>query len=119
MSFESIRIKTQPVFVAALLLLLLLPTLASADVDAHRTEDAETEWYWQSNKTPAEITQFINDNGVRIIDLEIRSTNPFRLTAAFVKNQGTYASGWWWYYGLTFNQVAEFVDQNNGRLIDI
>ena len=119
MSFESIRIKMQPVFVAALLLLLLLPTLATADVDAHRIEDAQTEWYWQSGLTPAEVTNFINANGVRIIDIEIYSTSPFRLTASFVKNQGTYASGWWWYYGLNFNQVADFVDQNNARLIDI
>jgi hypothetical protein len=95
----------------------LLPMSVGAEV--HRIEDAQTGWWWYYNQTAAEITDIINDNDARIVDIEVVSTDPLRFTAAFVHNTGVYESGWWWYYGVTVNEISTFLEQNTGRLIDI
>ncbi len=102
---------------AFLILASLSPTPAAAEV--HRLSDTQTAWYWLYNVTVADVDAFLAEQDVRIIDLEIHSASPLRLTVAFVRNDGVYASGWWWYYGLTFEEVGRFVADNEGRLIDI
>ncbi len=102
-----------------LLILLAVVLAVPALAETHRISDTQTAWWYYYNQTEAEITDIINDNDARLIDIEVHSTDPMRFTAAFVRNAGEYASGWWWYYGLTFAEVTEKIDEHNGRLIDI
>jgi hypothetical protein len=101
----------------ALALTLLVPALAGAET--HRIEDAQTGWLWYSGYTIAELSQIVDDENMRIIDIEIFDAEAGLFTAAMVRNDGVYQSGWWWYVGLTFEQIDEFLEQNDGRLIDI
>jgi Beta-lactamase enzyme family/Polyglycine hydrolase-like, structural repeat len=99
--------------------LFLFPAAAMADIDPERIEDAQTGWWYLSNVTEAQINQVINDEGARLIDIEIYTVSPLRFTAAFVRNSGTYASGWWWYFGQSIVSITAHLDENNARLIDI
>ncbi|MEN8007066.1 MAG: serine hydrolase [Candidatus Krumholzibacteriota bacterium] len=105
--------------IALAIFLLLLPAFADATIDPERIEDAQTGWYYLSNVTEAQITNLVNTEGARLIDIEIFSTSPLRFTAAFVRNSGVYASGWWWYYGQTIADINLHLAENNARLIDI
>ncbi|MBD3220148.1 T9SS type A sorting domain-containing protein [bacterium] len=105
------------VALAALLIALSLP--ARAPAETHRVEDAQTGWLWYSGYTVAELSQIVDDENMRIIDIEPYDPDEGLFTAAMVRNSGVYDSGWWWYVNITYAQVIDFIDQNDGRLIDI
>ena len=97
---------------------------SSAHPCAHPRLDPQTDvvtptgWAWFGNTTTQTIQDRI-DLGYRIVDIEVESASPLRLSAAFVRNTGDYAKGWWWYHGLTSAQVTSRLIQNGARAIDI
>ena len=106
-----------PLIAGVLMLAILSPAVAPAEV--HRVLDTQTGWYWLYNVSAETVSDFIDENNARIIDLEIHTVSPLRFTVAFVVNQGVYASSWWWYYGQTLEDVGRRLSENNARLIDI
>lgn len=94
-----------------------LTGLASA-VDEHDNASTPTGWWQITHASAATIHDRI-DQGYRLIDLEVNQTAPLRMAATFVRNTGEYASGWWWKYGQTAQQTADFISDNNARLIDL
>lgn len=105
------------ILAAALSIVLFLPAFASAEV--HRVEDAITGWWWYSGVTEAELNGFVEEHDARIIDIEVRDTEPFTFAATLVRNSGVYQTGWWWYYGLTFEEIGDYLERNDARLIDL
>ena len=93
-----------------------LTTAAHATVENDST--TPTGWWYVSNSEVSVIQDRI-DAGFRLIDLDVNQTDPYRFSAAFVKNSGEYASGWWWYYGITSETLAEKLDTNNAFLTDL
>lgn len=73
---------------------------------------------WYTNVT-ADFVEDLVDDGYRLVDIEVTSTSPFRLAVSAVRNSGEYAGGWWYYYGLTAEQVGDYLEDNNARLVDI
>ena len=85
------------------ILSLFLLAIASATPLAAQTLDrdnsAPTGWAWYYGQTATQISAMQN-NGYRIVSLDVESTSPLRFAAAFVKNSGSYArSSRAWYYG--------------------
>ncbi|MFG0306696.1 MAG: GC-type dockerin domain-anchored protein [Phycisphaerales bacterium JB040] len=78
-----------------------------------------TGWYWQYNVEIADVADLVNNNNQRVVDIEIESTSPFRVSAVTVTNSGDYAKSWWWYFGQTEADVNASLNANNSRLIDI
>ena len=109
----------RPVASVLAMALLMAAIPADASVDPDRIDDTQTAWYYLSNVTDTQITDQINNFNARPIDIEIYSEAPLRFTAAFVKNEGVYASGFWWYFGQTAADVVTHLTNNNARLIDI
>jgi Beta-lactamase enzyme family len=105
--------------VITLCLVLICFTPQPTQADSHRTSTDPTAWWWFYGQSGADITNTINTNGARLIDIEIQSTNPLLFTAAYVHNSGVYAETWWWYYGMTPADISVALDRNNARLIDI
>ena len=77
-----------------------------------------TGWYWLTGANPDQVKAKVSE-GYRIIDLEIESASPLKLTVAMVKNSGVHRKTWWWYYGLKGDQVSSKISEKKGRLIDI
>ena len=77
-----------------------------------------TAWFWWANQDFDQISDQVND-GYRIVDIEVESTSPLRLSASFVRDAGDYDKTWWWYLGQTEAQVAERMAEHNARLIDL
>ncbi|MCH7698221.1 MAG: serine hydrolase [Chloroflexi bacterium] len=84
-----------------------------------RSQSDPTAWWWYYGQTPAQVTDLIDDNSARIVDIEVQDVSPLRFAVAMVRNEGAYASGWWWYYGLTAQQVSDNLSDNSARLIDL
>lgn len=106
---------------AVFVLLLLFTTTALADPGPKGRLDATPNgWYWLHGVTAAQVMDVVNTYDMRLIDIEVQTSDPLTFSAAFVQNAGAHAvNGWWWYFGLSFEDIADYVDQNDGRLIDI
>lgn len=103
---------------------LLLLGLIALNTDANATTQVRSQtdltgWWWYHGQTPAQVTDLINDNGARLVDIEVEDEAPLTLSVTMVKNEGAYASGWWWYLGQTAQQIGELLNTNNARLIDL
>ena len=89
-----------------------------AAADLQDDEVTPTGWWWLTDVDTQEIQEKI-DEGFRMVDIEIDDYSPLRITAAFVKNSGPYATGWWWYPYKSAQQISNLMAQNNARLIDL
>lgn len=110
--------------VAASVLALVTLTMSSTAMAQEklikeRTLTKQSTWYHKTNVTVDDLAAFISDKDARIIDLDVNSTSPFRVSAAMVKNTGSHASKWWWYPNLTAKQVSDKLDQHKARLLDL
>ncbi|MEL6716947.1 MAG: hypothetical protein AAFP86_24435, partial [Planctomycetota bacterium] len=101
-------------------LTFLLAVLAGADAYAQAQTDmtTPTAWRWRGN-VPVSTLEDDLDDGYRIVDIEVESTSPFRVSATLVLNSGAYQKSWWWYYGQTATQVSLLYAANGARLIDV
>ena len=97
--------------------ILTLAALA-APAFADRDSTTKTNWAWKSNVSSAEIKKVI-DKGYRITDLEVSSTSPWRYTATFVKNSGSYKIGWWWKTNLTSDELKAYYRSKKARILDL
>jgi len=108
--------------------LLLAAGLAQAALDTSAATDdhsinTPTGWWTYSNISPADLSARINENGARLVDLEVTSVTSSgepRFLARMVSNSGAYAlPGWWWYYDQTPAQITTLLNANSGRLIEL
>ncbi|HXH61833.1 MAG TPA: hypothetical protein VNI20_10810, partial [Fimbriimonadaceae bacterium] len=77
-------------------------------------------WWWKANQSEAQMTQFLTDHSARITDLETYFVDGQRRYAfVAVPNRDTQAKAWWWFAGKSWDEMNDFVQSKNGRLIDI
>lgn len=103
---------------SVLSVLASLALAQGAAADAQTDLTTPTQWRWLGNTTLQNVTDSAGTN-YRIVDIEVESVAPFRLSAVMVRNAGDYAKPWWWYHGLTASQVSANLAANQARLIDI
>jgi hypothetical protein len=85
-----------------------------------RENTVPTGWWVLSGQTVADITNFINTNNARIVDIYLEAvTTPRRFTVTFVSNTGAYSKGWWWYVDVDEPTLSAAITANNGRLISL
>lgn len=102
------------------LLTLCLAAGPARAVESGRVSSTPTGWWHLYGATEAQITNLINTEGARLVDLEVASTGPILFNATFVHNSGDQAvSGWWWYYGVTVADITNYLNANQARLIDL
>jgi len=107
-------------FVIHVLLMCLAALTATVAVaDEERTLTTPTGWWWLYGVGETDINNLVNNEGARVIDIEVQSTNPIVFAAVFVHNSGDHARNWWWYYGQSAADVINLLNVNNARLIDI
>jgi hypothetical protein len=100
--------------------LLVAPVRAAAAVpDPERSSDTLTGWHWWHSKSESQLKSLYKSKGERIIDIEVQSANPYRFSAALVRNKGPYGRKWWWWFGQSRNQVVAKTDAKTGRIIDL
>ncbi len=77
-------------------------------------------WYWYYGLTSAGVAQKISSLSARVIDIERYTVGgQRRFAVAMVKNTGAAAKGWWYYYDVTSTTLAQKLNANNARLIDL
>lgn len=97
------------------------PPDATSNTDDRSISVPTAHWFYAGVDANF-ISARINEFGARVADIEVSSivSGSPRFVVRLVKNSGAYAvPGWWWYYGLTFQQVGQYLTQNNARLIDL
>jgi CubicO group peptidase (beta-lactamase class C family) len=95
------------------------PGTAQEKLAPERALATRTGWWFYTNITPQELGAAIERTKSRIVDLEINSVSPLKVSATLVENSGPYASGWWWYVDQTGESLSKLLQQNNARLTDL
>jgi len=108
-------------YIYAILLSFFVLTGAEAreQIVTERTGASAAQWWFYTNVTLDELKAHTKKHKARIIDLDVNTSSPLRVSATLVKNAGAYKSGWWFYVGLSADQVNEKIAQNKARLIDV
>ncbi len=81
-----------------------------------------TVWGWVVGQTRQQVIDWIANSAtpLRILDLSIYTVDGQKNYAAVaVANQGANFQNWWWYFDKTGAEIAELLQQNNARLLDI
>lgn len=79
-------------------------------------------WGWLVGQTRQQIIDWVEDTtpALRITDLSIYNVGGQKYYAAVaVYNQGSQFQSWWWYFDQTEEQIADLLEANSARLIDI
>ncbi|HEV8309023.1 MAG TPA: serine hydrolase [Methylomirabilota bacterium] len=77
-------------------------------------------WWWYFGLTAAQVTDRLNANQARLIDLEPYVTSSgVRFAAVMVSNTGSFARAWWWYQGVSAAFLSQKLTENQARLIDL
>ena len=98
-------------------LLLGGPANAQEKVVTERTLTQRTGWAQFANVSPQKLADEVKARKARIVDLDVNSTSPLRLSATLVNNSGPHQSGWWWYYGQTADQLKEKISSTETLVI--
>ncbi len=70
-------------------------------------------WWWYFGVTSTQVTQYLTQNGARLIDIDVADNSPLTFNVIMVsENPG----GGWWHPGLASSQVGDFVSQRGARL---
>ena len=70
--------------------------------------------------SPTTIDSFLASSpGLRLVDIEVESVSPLKLTACYSGTNGPYATPYWWYRGITGAELASRLNTNQARLIDL
>ncbi len=71
-------------------------------------------WWWYFGVTTAQISNYLQQNNARLVDLRSYSTSAgTRYAAVMIPNTGTDARAWWWYLGVSGSQLSTLLSQNN------
>ncbi|MBC7771326.1 MAG: serine hydrolase [Pyrinomonadaceae bacterium] len=79
-------------------------------------------WGWLHGVTAAQINNWVADANppIRIIDLDSYIVNGTRVySAVSVNNTGANQQGWWYYYNTSAEFIAQQLQTNHARLVDI
>ncbi len=79
-----------------------------------------TSSWWYYGLTATQLANYIASNQARLIDLEAYEVaGQTRFACVMVSNTGNDQKTWWYYYGQTGAQVANLLNANNGRPVDV
>jgi hypothetical protein len=90
-------------------------TRFAAIMVANTGDDAKAWWYYV-NVSPSFITQKLNANQARLVDIQRQANGNF--TVVMDRNSGIDAEAWWWYYGVSAGQVNTLLQMNHARLTE-
>lgn len=78
-------------------------------------------WWWYYGLTLGGVSAKVNENNGRLVDLDPYDAGggKIRYAAIMVSNTGSAARGWWYYSGVSANKISQYLDANNGRIIDL
>ncbi len=77
-------------------------------------------WWWYHGISSTTLTEKIQVNQARLIDLDSRVVNGTRVfDAVMVRNTGVDAKAWWYYTNRTAAQVSTLLTQKGARILDI
>jgi hypothetical protein len=102
---------------AALVLGCAAPALAAEDPERNAT--APTSWHWAAGKTAAELDEIEEENGERVISINVANKIGTRFTAALVRNSGVYERDGDWFRGMTRDEVVALTKGQDRRLVDL
>jgi hypothetical protein len=91
----------------------------SPAAEPERSLTTPTGWWWYPNASADFLTNKVNSEGARIIDIEVRKVSPTRFTAALVHNSGVHASDWWWYPELSAQELSDKLAELGARILDL
>jgi hypothetical protein len=81
---------------------------------------AEKQWWWDYDVTPAQIAEVIDQQGMRLIDLDVYEVNgKTHYAYVGIANKGVDGRAWWWYVNVDMNYVVDRLAEHKARLIDI
>ena len=89
-------------------------------VAVNNTGNQQQGWWHYYDQSTTGLANLLDQLNARIVDIEVHA-NPTVLTgarfSALLAPAGT--TGWWWYTGVTGDQLADRLDLNAARLVDI
>ncbi len=77
-------------------------------------------WWWYHGATPGFISNKLQQNKARIVDIEpYKVGGVTRYAVVMIRNAGKDARSWWWYTNAPASFVKQKLKDNKARLIDI
>ena len=83
------------------------------------TGDDYTPWGWFYNTPAADITAWMDENDMRILEFEMPAPDEPLLDAILVSLDYHRPATWWWYYNVTAAQLGPLSSQAGSRIVDI
>ena len=81
---------------------------------------AAKAWWWNYDRTPQQITDEINQHGIRLVSLKAYLVGGQTLYSYVgIANSGIDGSAWWWSPNVSFQTVVDQLKANDARLIDL
>jgi hypothetical protein len=81
------------------------------------TDSDATAWWWYYNVSPAQVAQFLQQNGAYLISIQPANGSSSAFNVIMNQNPGDVT--WWWYYGYDAAHVAALVSQDGARIVDV
>jgi hypothetical protein len=82
--------------------------------------DAAKGWHWNYDLTVDQVTNEINQYGIRLIDLDTYVVNGQQLYSYIgIANQGVDGKAWWWWPAVTPQFTQQQATANHARLIAV
>jgi hypothetical protein len=77
-------------------------------------------WYWYYNKTVSDLTNLLQANTARLVQVNAYVTGgQTKYAAVMISNTGADARSWWWYVNATVGNIVTAINANQARLIDL
>ena len=81
---------------------------------------AAKSWWWGFGKTAQQVLDAINQNNMRLIDIEAYTLNNTTVYAFVgIQNTGIDTSDWWFYFNADMDTISRTLRDNGARLIDL
>lgn len=76
-------------------------------------------WWYYAGVTPADITNYINTNDARLVDIESYDVGGVtRYATIMIKNTGEDAAGWGWFHNTDLTTIQNWMNANNMRMLE-
>ncbi len=81
--------------------------------------DDATPWGWFYNVDLATLTDYMDQNGMRLLEFEVRDPSAPTFDAVMVPLSFHTPHTWWWYYNVTADRLADLTRQAASRITDL
>jgi CubicO group peptidase (beta-lactamase class C family) len=84
-----------------------------------RTVSGVSGYYYYTNRSPTELKNLCEEKGLRLMDIEVRSSSPLKFDFVLGPLGGFSSNRCWHLYGYNKTYIDNYLTENNARVLDL